>query len=170
MKKNLFTLSLLTLFAPSVQANPACIVCTFAIGASLSISRFLGVADNVIAIWLGAILALLGYWTILWFDKKNWNFPCRNYLLMLLSLALVSGVYIKDLTYMPKIIGFLYIDVFLFWTIVGSLIYILSQKLYEFMKRKNNGHAHFPFEKVVLPVTLLLIASVYVNNNISVIN
>lgn len=29
------------------------------------------------------------------------------------------------------------------------------------MKMKNGGHAHFPFEKVVLPLILLLLTSFY---------
>ena len=33
------------------------------------------------------------------------------------------------------------------------------------MKRKNGGHAHFPFEKVVLPVVALALLSVYFNYN-----
>ena len=31
------------------------------------------------------------------------------------------------------------------------------------MKAKNGGHAHFPFEKVVLPVLALALLSVYFN-------
>lgn len=141
-------------------ANPACAVCTVAIGATLSLSRQLGVCDNAVAIWLGAFLVLLGYWAIKWFNKKHWNFWGRNVILILLSFSMIGGLYINQLVYTPC---FWIIDAFLFWAFVGGAIYILSQKLYEWMKNKNGGHAHFPFEKVVLPIGLLLITSILIS-------
>jgi hypothetical protein len=49
-------------------------------------------------------------------------------------------------------------DPFLFCTICGALILIYSSVFYQWMKAKNGGHAHFPFEKVVLPIAALTIA------------
>ncbi|MFR8207173.1 MAG: hypothetical protein ACLU99_13395 [Alphaproteobacteria bacterium] len=72
------------------MANPACVVCTVAIGASLEVARKLGVSDAVVGLWTGAVLALLGYWAILWFDRKGWNFYGRDFLLMALSLSTVG--------------------------------------------------------------------------------
>ena len=46
--------------AKSALANPACAVCTVAIGASLEIARSLGVDDSVVGVWAGAFLVLLG--------------------------------------------------------------------------------------------------------------
>lgn len=69
MKVILFLISFLLIPVKSF-ANPACAVCTVAIGASLSIARKLGVSDSIVGLWAGALLTLLGYWTILFFDKK----------------------------------------------------------------------------------------------------
>ena len=144
-------------------ANPACAVCTVGVAVGLEVARNLGVDDGVIGVWAGALLALIGYWTILWFDKKNWNFKFRNFVLITLSISMIAGVYIKDLTYTPKPILFFYIDPFLFCTILGALVLIYSSVLYQWMKAKNGGHAHFPFEKVVLPIAALTIAGYAVN-------
>ena len=144
-------------------ANPACAVCTVGVAVGLEIARNLGVDDAVIAVWAGALLALIGYWTILWFDKKGWNFPLRNPLLMALSLSMIAGVYIKDLTYTPKPILIFYMDPFLFCTLLGAAILVYSSVFYQWMKKKNGGHAHFPFEKVVLPIAALAIASYALN-------
>ena len=144
-------------------ANPACAVCTVGVAVGLEIARNLGVDDGVIAVWAGALLALIGYWTILWFDKKGWNFAFRNVLLMILSLSMIGGVYIKDLVYTPKPILIFYMDPFLFCSLLGALILIYSSKLYQWMKARNGGHAHFPFEKVVLPILALTIAGWAVN-------
>lgn len=141
-------------------ANPACAVCTVAIGASLSIARKMGVKDEVVGVWTGAMLAILGYWLIRWFDKKNWHFSGRDNLLMALSVASVGFVYFGELAYNPTLfLGFLYIDSFLFATLVGAIGFILGMKFYEWMKAHNGGHAHFPFEKVVVPVLTVFILS-----------
>ena len=141
-------------------ANPACAVCTVAIGASLSIARKMGVKDEVVGVWAGAMLAILGYWVIRWFDKKGWRFPYRDALLMILSIASVGFVYLGNLNYNPILfLGFLYIDSFLFATLVGALGFIGGMKFYEWMKAHNGGHAHFPFEKVVVPVLSVFILS-----------
>lgn len=144
-----------------VFANPACVVCTVAIGGSLSVARKIGVRDEVVGVWAGALMALAGYWSIVWFNKKNWHFAGRDFFLMILSLSLVAGVYVSELAYSPQVIlGLLWLDPFLFSYLLGAAIYIYSEKFYDFMKRQNKNHAHFPFEKVVLPVGLLAAASV----------
>ena len=160
MKKLLFIG--LTLFPLKAFANPACAVCTVAIGASLEIARKLGVPDSVVGLWAGALLALLGYWTILFFDKKNWHFKGRDFLLISLSVATIGFIYAGQTPYLPKVIGYVfYTDVILFSAVVGALTYVLSQKLYQVLKERNGGHAHFPFEKVVLPLAMLFAGSVY---------
>ncbi len=148
-------------FALPSYANPACAVCTIAVGASLEIARRLGVDDSVIGVWLGAILVLMAYWTIKWCDAKSYKFKGRDTLIFLLSFSLVGFLYIDTLKYHAEAILLFYIDPFLFSTIIGGLAFIYSSKLYQWMKARNGGHAHFPFEKVVLPVVALALISVY---------
>ena len=156
---HLFILILSLFFAFPSFANPACVVCTVAIGTSLSIAHKLGVSDCVIGVWTGAMLSIVGYWTIRFFEKRNWNFKGRDLILMGLSIASVGFIYLETLTYSPLIIGFLYIDSFLLASLVGAFTFILAMRFYEWLKYKNSGHAHFPFEKVVLPVVSVLLVS-----------
>ena len=157
-----FLILLLTLYPKLILANPACTVCTFALGASLGIARKLGLQDSVVGLWAGALLTILGYWTIKFFDKHNWNFYGRDKIIIFLSVSMIGFIYLGDITYIPSVIWYIFfMDPILFSSILGMLIFIYSQKFYQWMKKKNNGHAHFPFEKVVLPVALLLIMSIY---------
>lgn len=141
-------------------ANPACAVCTVAVGASLEIARRYGVDDAVVGVWAGAMLALLGYWLILWFEKKNWNFAGRDFVLMAVSVGSIGFMY-YNMPYRPQVIGIFYLDPLLFSTVLGALTFIYVSKFYQWMKARNGGHAHFPFEKVVLPVLALALLSVY---------
>ena len=154
--------AVLLLVAGKAFANPACAVCTVAVGASLEIARRYGVDDAVVGVWAGAMLALLGYWLILWFEKKGWNFAGRNLLLMALSIGSIGFMY-TNMPYHPKVIGVFYMDPLLFSTLVGALTFIYVSKFYQWMKARNGGHAHFTFEKVVLPVVALALLSVYFN-------
>ena len=83
---------------------------------------------------------------------------------MVMSIASVGFMYMGDLHYDPTVyLGFLYIDSFLFTTILGAITFISAMNFYEWMKKKNGGHAHFPFEKVVIPVLSVLIVSLLFN-------
>lgn len=146
-------------FISNAVANPACAVCTVAVGASLEIARRLGVDDGVVGVWAGAFLTLLGYWTIKWMDKKGWNFWGRDFIVLSLSVLMILFMYISHLVYTPKAILVFWMDPFLFATICGALTLHYSSEFYQWMKKKNGGHAHFPFEKVVVPVVALVLVS-----------
>ncbi|MBQ8751452.1 MAG: hypothetical protein IJZ30_07445 [Alphaproteobacteria bacterium] len=147
-------------FVGKAVANPACAVCTVAVGASLGIARKMGVDDSVVGVWSGAFLLLLGYWTLKWMDKKGWNFKGRDFIVLNLSVLMILFVYmLPELPYTPKAILVFWIDPFLFATIVGALVLHYSSEFYQWMKRKNGGHAHFPFEKVVVPVVSLCLVA-----------
>ena len=158
--KTVFALLFGAMYAMSGVANPACAVCTVAIGAGLDVARRFGVVDSVVGLWAGAMLALLGYWTLKFMDKRKWHFFGRDVLVMLLSIAMIGFVYLGVVDYNPvSVCGVLVMDPVLFGTVCGALIFILTSKFYQWLKKKNGGHAHFPFEKVVLPVAVLALVS-----------
>ena len=150
-------------FTVKSWANPACPVCMVTVGASLYLAEKSGLDKCVIGVWSGALLAIVGYFLIRWFNKKNWHFPARDFILMLLSVGSIGFMYLPDMPgaidYHPIIIGFLYIDSFLFSNLIGAAAFIGGIHFYERMKAKNGGHAHFPFEKVVVPVLTVALIS-----------
>ncbi len=147
-----------TFITKSALANPACAVCTVAVGATLGISRKLGIDDTVVGVWLGAFLMLLVVWTIVFCKKRHWRFHGMFWVILAVTFALIIPLYTFDLIIWKSrtILG---IDAFLVSVIIGAVIIPVSDKLYQFMKRKNGGHAHFPFEKVFVPVAMLALAS-----------
>ncbi|MDD3668732.1 MAG: hypothetical protein PHX68_00310 [Alphaproteobacteria bacterium] len=145
-------------------ANPACAVCTVAVGASLMIARRLGIDDCVVGVWSGAMMAIIGYWMIRFCEKRGWRFPLRGPILMALSVASIGFVYTGEMPYAPAIIGFLYIDSFLLANIIGAGVFIAGMRFYEGMKARNGGHAHFPFEKVLVPVAAVALMSLAVHH------
>lgn len=160
MKIILLVLTIIINLTNKVFAYPVCTVCTVAVGASLGIAKRFGVKDTIIGIWLGALLIIMTYWTINFFDKKKWNFKYRNQILLLLSFSMIGLLYINQIKYNTE---YFFIDPFLFSSIIGAILYVVSQKFYQYLKIKNNNHAHFPFEKVICAIIFLLIGSLCFN-------
>lgn len=150
-------------FSLRALANPACPVCMVTVGASLYLAEKSGLDKCVIGVWSGALLAIVGYFLIRWFNKMHWNFPARDALLMIASVGSIGFMYIPHIpggiAYHPIIIGFLYIDSFLLSNIIGAIVFIIGIHFYEWMKAHHGGHAHFPFEKVVVPVLAVALIS-----------
>ncbi|MFA5186140.1 MAG: hypothetical protein WC551_06640 [Patescibacteria group bacterium] len=141
-------------------AKAVCPVCTIAVGAGLGLSRWLGVDDTVSGTWVGALLVSISIWTKDWLAKKKIVFPGATLVFFLVYVAL---------TFVPlwlgKIIGHPYntlwgADKLILGSAFGCVIFYASAKLYEFLKKKNGGHAHFKLEKVVLPVSAIAVLSV----------
>jgi hypothetical protein len=150
------------LFFGTVLALPAkaiCPICVVAIGAGLGLSRWLGVDDVVSSIWIGALLVAMIIWTIVEMRKRNWGFPFDATIISLAYYLLTFiPLYYAGIVGHPlnKIWG---IDKIVFGTAVGTIIFLLSNALHNYLKKKNNGKSFFPYQKVVLPVVILLLTS-----------
>ena len=145
----------------NVYAAPAaCPVCAVAIAGGLGISRALGVADAVIGVWLGAGLLALSQWTVYLFKKRNIKNIYVQILCYVCWYAMIIPIYLGAtptiIFNLNKILG---VDSFLFSIVAGTLTLLGSAMLYRKMRQQNGGHAHFPFEKVVLPIVALIIVS-----------
>lgn len=150
-------MSLGIIFAGTAKA--ICPLCVVAIGAGLGLSRWLGVDDVVSSIWIGALLVALILWTLVEMDKKKWRFPLDTVIISLAYYLLTFvPLYYAGIVGHPlnKIFG---IDKIVFGTAVGTVFFLLSHWLHLYLKKKNNGKSFFPYQKVVLPVTILLLTS-----------
>lgn len=136
-----------------------CPVCTIGVVAGLGLSRWIGVDDTVSGIWIGGLLASLTGWTINWLRKRKYTFKGMPIATALVYYAfVVIPFYTKDIIGHPlnKLWG---IDKLVIGMAFGTIFFVIAVLLYEIMKKKNGGHAHFKFEKVVIPVSSLIILS-----------
>lgn len=154
----LVTGGLTVLWAKSASA--VCPICTVAVGAGVGLSRYLGVDDAVIGIWVGALTASMSMWTINWFDGKKWQFPWYKEVTTAVYYALV----VLPLPFMGlsgrPMIAFeaLGIDKLLLGIICGSVVFWLAASAYDAYKARF-GKALFPFQKVAMPVGSLALLS-----------
>lgn len=164
MKKNIlitFFLSFISLtFANTALAM--CPICSIAVGAGIGFSRWLGIDDLITGVWIGALIVSMIEWTINWMNRKNYKFKFRN-----ITVVLVYVLLTLVPLYFTGIIGhlnpyFLFIDRLSTGIIIGALVFFLVSIWYMSLKKKNNGHAYFPFQKVVMPVGALIIVSLMI--------
>lgn len=153
----LFAVAFLSLSASAAQA--VCPVCTVAVGAGVGLSRYLGIDDTITGLWIGGLTVSMIMWTISWLDRKAIRFLGRKPLV-------VSGYYglIVAPLYWMDIMGHPFntlwgMDKLLLGIIIGSGFFFAGGIWYYRLKAKNNGHSYFPFQKVVMPVSPLVILS-----------
>ncbi len=161
MKKSV--LSALIVFVAAVLAMPAawavCPVCTVAVGAGLEGARLLGVDDVITGIWAGGLTLSLFFWTVGWLKKRG---VTNVWLLIVLPLVvyygLLGAVYLMPgVTFGAQTLWG--IDKFMLGVVVGTLAFYLGARWYVKIKRDNGGHAKFAFQKVVVPLSFLLVAT-----------
>lgn len=142
------------------MAQAVCPVCAVAVGAGVGLSRWLGVDDAVSGLWIGGLLISLAMWTKDWLGKKDINFKHKNIIIFLTYFLLVIAPF-----YFSGIIGaplnILWgVDKLLLGIVLGAISFFLGGIWYYRLKEKNQGHAYFPFQKVVMPIAPLVILSI----------
>jgi len=137
-----------------------CPVCTLAVIGGVELSRWLGVDDTISGIWIGALIVSLSLWTINWLRKKNIRFLFRKIIVFIFYYAItILTLYWKKMVFYPncsKIWGY---DKLIVGIVFGSIAFTIGFLLNEWLKKKNNGKVYFPYQRVVVPIVLLLIAS-----------
>lgn len=166
MKKYLkFTSPLILIGLLTAKAAGAvCPVCTVAVVGGIELSRWLGIDDSVTGLWVGGLTVSLIFWTLDWFKRKNINFRFKKTITIISYLILI----ILPL-YLLNIINFSFINIgsfcgcglnkMLVGVATGMVFFYFGAIWYEAMKKKNDGHAYFPFQKVVMPIAPLVILS-----------
>jgi len=158
MKKIILSLILIN-FLLAKKALAVCPVCTVAVGAGIGLSRWLGIDDVISGVWIGGLTVSIIMWNISWFNKKNIHFQGREIITTLayFGLIIVPLYFMKNVWHpMNTLWG---INKLLLGIISGAIFFFAGIQYYEYLKNKNGGKAHFPFQKVAMPIIPLAILS-----------
>lgn len=163
MIKQYLSLSVLLfgLFSPiGFLAQAFCPVCVVAVGAGLELSNYLGIDDVITGLWIGALLVALSAWTLDWMGKIKLAFKGDKFTVYFVYYALTIGpLYWVGLMGQPN--HFLWgVDKLLLGMALGSLAFFFGGMWHFKLKKNNNDKVYFPFQKVIIPVGLLLILSI----------
>jgi len=159
VKNILGFLFFIALFSPFL-ALAVCPVCSVAVAGGLGISRWLGIDDVISGIWVGGLIVSLIAWFISWLNEKNIKFKFRHPLVaVLFYLIVILPLYWTGLISYScsQLWGFNKLLIGIFF---GSLTFSLGVWIHNLLKKKNNNKVYFSFQKVVIPVLFLIIASI----------
>jgi len=158
MKKIILLFGAISFLFP-LATKAVCPVCTITVGVGVGLCRYLGISDLISGAWIGGLIVSMILWTLDWMKRKNIKFARKAlvigagyYLIVILPLYWM-GIMGQPLN---KIWG---IDKLLAGIAAGSIALILGVLIDMFLRQKREGKAFFPFQKVVFPVALLVIAS-----------
>ena len=160
--KKIFPVFSLTLFGllTAVSVRAVCQLCTMGAIAGVGFFRWLGIDDLITGVWVGGLLLSSLLWFWYWLVKKK---PAVKKVRWLI----VFGWYAVSVLplYFIGIIGHPYnkiwgIDKLLFGIMAGTIIFALAVRLNDYLKKKNQGKVYFPYQKVILPIGFLAVASV----------
>jgi len=137
-----------------------CPVCTVAVATGLGISRALGIDDTISGLWIGALILSSVIWMIFWLDKKKIHYLFRK----ISVFVIFYGIVIWPL-YHWNYIGLqgnelFGIDKILFGIILGTIIFTLAIFANKYLRRNNNGKVLIRYQKVLIPLVFLIIASI----------
>ncbi|MBU0534791.1 hypothetical protein KKC62_01250 [Patescibacteria group bacterium] len=141
---------------PALAVCPVCIV---AVGIGLGVSRWLGIDDTVTGVWIGGLIVASALWLAGWIEKRGWKIPYTK----ILSIVLLYALTIIPL-WLGKTIGHPQntlwgIDKILLGIITGSIAFSLSVWLDKILGKLNNGQVYIYYQKMILPMLLLTLAS-----------
>lgn len=160
MKKISSLILFLVLFLAAQPAKAICPVCTVAVGAGVGILHHYGVDDVISGIWIGGLAVSVSLWTLSWMKHRKIDFYFKevvvfgSYYLMILA----SLWWLKYLWHpLNKLWG---VDKLILGMIIGSIVFFLTAIFYFKLKKKNNGRANFPFQKVVMTVGSMILLTV----------
>ncbi len=133
-------------------AKAHCPLCTAAVGSGVAITRFYGIDDSVVGVWIGAFIVSTALWAATKIKKEY--VPFQNYVLVTVAFLLTVfpfyyGGLIGDLRY--TIFG---IDKLLLGMITGTLVTIVAFHIGDMIKKRV-----IPFQKIAITLGSLVIVS-----------
>lgn len=154
MKKIITPLLISSATLIALPAKAVCPVCVVAVGAGLGLSRYLGIDDTITGLWIGGLTVAMIMWTINWVRpkiKKVKLIPVWNVLIIIAYYAMIAWP-LATQNFIGHPLNTIWgIDKILLGIGLGSALFLAMSKLYLYLKKHNNNHAYFPFQKVVMP-------------------
>ncbi|HUW22147.1 MAG TPA: hypothetical protein VMW41_05805 [Candidatus Bathyarchaeia archaeon] len=134
-----------------------CPVCMIAVGGGLAMAKMLGVDDLVAAIWIGALVTVSALWLAQKFHKIKLPKPEISWTLIFYLLT-VATLYLQGKIGHPscQLWG---LDKILFGLTLGTILIFLGNLLDRWLRSKNQGKVFFPFQKVAIPLAMVVSTS-----------
>jgi len=132
-------------------------ICAIGIASGLAISRWLGIDDMTLGLWIGALILSFSIQFNIFLGKKGKNFPYSFWVIFLGTSALSFLPILKTLIADPSCIFGL--PRVILGSILGVLMLFIVDKVNLLIIDRHNKKVYFHYQKVIIPIIGLIIAS-----------
>ncbi len=146
---------------PTVLAH--CPLCTAATGAAVAVTRWYGLDDSIVGVFVGGMVVATGLWVNNLLKKFNKG---KQYLSFQSGIVLLISFILTIITlYFAKLLGpsnpfkIFGIDRILFGTLIGIAVSFLSFKFHDFLRILNRNKNYFPYQSILVFILTLAISS-----------
>lgn len=145
--------------AAALPAQAVCPVCTVAVGAGLGVSRYLGIDDLITGLWVGGFGLSAGLWLGEIAGQKWPKLPGPKVVGLLIMTSVVGSI--LWLSQAPAHLASTVwgIDKMVLGVSLGAGLFAISIAIDRLLRLANQGRVVIYYQKVILPVFLLALAS-----------
>lgn len=134
-----------------------CPVCIVTVGGGLLIAKKLGVDDLLTALWISGLNVAISFWFVSFIKKPK---ILKNPLLWTAIMFISTYIYLAATKQMfHKNNTFMHLDKVLVGLVAGTGVWLLGIVIDKLIRKYNNGKVLFYYQKVIVPVFLLLATS-----------
>ncbi len=137
------------------------VLCPITISTGLWLSRYLGIDDLTLGFWLGALILSLSYQFYLFLKKRKFTFPFSFLIILVVFWFLSFWPILNKINWTQKENFFCGLPRVIFGTLLGMLVLFLSDFLNnKFLEKYHQGKVYFPYQRVIVPLIVLIIMSI----------
>ena len=142
-------------FAASASAQ--CPVCIVTVGGGMFLAKKLGIDDFLVSLWISGLNTAISFWAATKIKHRVFGNPI---IISVLMVALTLSYFIftgKTGLVSNQILG---LDKIIFGQVLGMFIWFLGIFVDRYSRKLNGGKILFPYQKVVFPISILLIFTI----------
>jgi hypothetical protein len=134
-----------------------CPVCIITIGGGLYLAEVFKIDSLLIAIWISGLNSVIAIWLGKIFKNGKYNFPYL-WTSIFYIFTVFYFLYTKEIVLSKNL--FWGMNKTLLGLTIGFSIVVVSNYLDQVIRNNNNGKVLFFYQKVIIPVSLLIISTI----------
>ncbi len=146
---------------PTVLAH--CPLCTVATGTAVAFTRWYGLDDSIVGVFVGGMVVATGLWfnnLAKKFNKGKEYLPFQSGIFLLLSFILtIVTFYFANLMGPSNPFKIFGIDRILFGTMIGIVSTFTAFKFHDMLRVFNRNRNYFPYQSILVFILTLAISS-----------
>ena len=141
----------------AIPVSAQCPVCIVTVGGGMFLASKLGIDDFLVSLWISGLNTAISFWLSTKIKHRVFGNPI---ILSVLMLALTLSYFIftnQTGLVSNQIFG---LDKIIFGQVLGMFIWFLGIYVDRHSRKLNGGKILFPYQKVVFPISILLIFTI----------